>query len=152
MPAGLNDRIQARLNLIMAAGFHGSIVRAAVCASLALVGASFVPAQSPSPPAGLRTDQLDRPEAISAPPDRNAQMLSRHRRMRQQDFSRINAVRLQQIGDASDKLLALAMDLRSRMAKAGNESPPSLVIREAEIIERLAQEVQQKMTLTVGAE
>ena len=152
MPAGANDRIHLRLNLIMAAGFHGSIVRAAVCASLALVGASCVRSQSPSPPAGLRTDQLDRPEAISAPPDLNTQMLSRQRRMRQQDFARINAARLRQIGDASDKLLVLAMDLKSRMAKAGNEPVPSLVIREAEIIERLAQEVQQKMTLTVGAE
>ena len=152
MPAGANDRRQARLIRRMGAGFRGSIVPAAICITFAVVVTCRATAQTPSPPAGLRTDRLDRPAAIAAPPDANAQMLVRQRRMRHQDFERINAARRQQIGDASDKLLVLAIDLRSRVAKAGNDPVPPIVIREADVIERLAREVQQKMALTVGVE
>lgn len=153
MPAGTMIGKEARLAQGLRVGFCGSIVLTAICATLAFVGIGSAAAQSSElPPAGLRTDRLDRPDALSAPPDANAQMLSRRRKMRLQDFDRVNAARRQQIDDASGKLLFLAVDLRSRLVQSRNEPVPSIVIREVEIIERLAREVQQKMALTVGTE
>ena len=62
----------------------------------------------------------------------------------------LNALRQRQIAEETVKLLILARDLKSQMDKLGEQPMPALLLREAEVIEILARDVQAKMTLTVG--
>jgi hypothetical protein len=109
-------------------------------------------AQSSSPAGGvLRTDKADLPTAIHQPPDANAQMRAHDRRTRRKMLDAVNAARIQQIADETAKLLLLARDLRGQIDLVGAKPLPKLLIREAEVIEKLARDVQARMTLTVGA-
>jgi hypothetical protein len=69
---------------------------------------------------------------------------------RAQNFDAANALRQKQIDDESTKLLILANDLKQQMDKLGNRPVSDRLLREAEVIELLAHDVQTKMTMTVG--
>ena len=90
------------------------------------------------------------PTAINQPPDANAQLIARQHRKGLQNFDVANALRQRQIAEETVKLLILARDLKSQMDKLGEQPMPALLLREAEVIEILARDVQAKMTLTVG--
>ena len=118
---------------------------------IALLSMQRAPAQSNTAPGGvLRTDKIDLPTPINQPPDANAQLIARQHFKGQQKFDAANALRQRQIVDESVKLLTLARDLKSQMDKVGDQPLPALQLREAEVIEILARDVQAKMTLTVG--
>jgi hypothetical protein len=59
-------------------------------------------------------------------------------------------LRQSQIVEETVKLLILARDLKSQMDKVGDQPLPAMLLREAEVIEILARDVQAKMTLTIG--
>jgi hypothetical protein len=99
----------------------------------------------------LRTDKVDLPTPINQPPDANTQMKSREHKTGQQNFDAANALRQHRIADQTLKLLILARDLKSQMDKLGDQPPPASMVREVEVIEILAHDVQAKMTLIVGA-
>jgi hypothetical protein len=132
-------------------------LRSAPCCCLAFacctaLSAHFAEAQSSITPGGaLRTDKVDLPTPINQPPDAIAQMKSREHRAGQQKFDIFNALRQRQIADETLKLLILARDLKSQMDNMGAQPMPARLLREAEVIEILARDVQAKMTLTVGA-
>lgn len=118
---------------------------------IALLSMQRAPAQSNTAPGGvLRTDKIDLPTPINQPPDANAQLVARQHLKGQKKFDAANALRQRQIVDESVKLLTLAQDLKSQMDKAGDQPLPALLLREAEVIEILARDVQARMTLTVG--
>ena len=102
-------------------------------------------------PGGIRTDRVNVPSPINQPPDANAQLRARHRRGDQLNFDAANALRQQQITDEATKLLILARDLNFQLERLGGDPPSARLMREIEVIERIAHAVQQKMTLTVGA-
>jgi hypothetical protein len=77
-------------------------------------------------------------------------MVMKQQLAKKQNFDAANALRTQQIADEATKLLILAKDMKSQMDKLGDQPLPDKVIREAEVIEILAHDVQAKMTLTVG--
>lgn len=104
---------------------------------------------TPSMPSRPKVTLLS-PEA-NRPPDANAQMEMREKNSKKQDFDAINAVRIKQIDDDATKLLILTRDLNAKMSKLGKEPMPPNLVREAEVIEILAHDVQTKMMLTVGA-
>ena len=104
---------------------------------------------SPSLPSRPKVTLLS-PEA-NRPPDANAQMEMRQKNAKKQDFDAINAERIKQIDDDATKLLILTKDLNAKMSKLGKEPMPPNLVREAEVIEILAHDVETKMTLTVGA-
>jgi hypothetical protein len=83
-------------------------------------------------------------------PDINDQMVMKQQLSKKQNFDAANALRTQQIADETTKLLILAKDMKSQIDKLGDQPLPDKVIREAEVIEILAHDVQAKMTLTVG--
>lgn len=89
------------------------------------------------------------PEANN-PPDANEQMLMRQNQWKKEDFEAINALRKKEIGEDSSKLLILAADLNEKLAKLGKNPVPKRLMREAEVIELLAHDVQAKMILSVG--
>jgi hypothetical protein len=118
---------------------------------IALLSMQRAAAQSNTAPGGaLRTDKIDLPTPINQPPDANAQLIARQHLKGQQKFDAANALRQRQIVDESVKLLTLARDLKSQMDKIGDQPLPALLLREAEVIEILARDMQAKMTLTVG--
>jgi hypothetical protein len=103
-----------------------------------------------TPPAGIRTDRVGIPSPINQPPDVNAQLRSKRRRTNQLNFDAANALRQQQITDEATKLLILTRDLNLQMERLGGDPLPERLLREIEVIERFAHDVQHKMTLTVG--
>ena len=118
---------------------------------VAFLGTPGALAQQEIPPEGLRTDKIDVPTPINQPPDANVLMKARERQLKLRNFDKVNAVRMQQITDEAGKLLILARDLNSQMDKIGEQSLPPALIREIEVIQILAHDVQSKMTLTIGA-
>lgn len=104
---------------------------------------------SPSAPSRPKITLLS-PEA-NRPPDANAQMTMRQKDEKNQNFDQLNAERIKQIDDDATKLLILTKDLNQKMSKLGKEPMPPNLVREAEVIEILAHDVEAKMTLTVGA-
>jgi hypothetical protein len=96
-----------------------------------------------------------RPTSIILPeanrvPDANDRMKMNDVFQRAQNFDAANALRQKQIDDESTKLLILANDLKQKMEKLGNRPVSERLLREAEVIELLAHDVQAKMTMTVG--
>jgi hypothetical protein len=122
----------------------GFICIAMLCAQRATAQGSVTPGGA------LRTDKVDMPTAINQPPDANAQLIARQHRKGLRNFDVANALRQRQIAEETVKLLILARDLKSQMDKVGEQPLPALLLREAEVIEILARDVQAKMTLTVG--
>jgi hypothetical protein len=113
------------------------LVGAALFFGLALL------AQNPNP-----RQTLLQPEA-NRPPDANALMKMDQQHRRKNNFDAANALRQQQIDDETKKLLILANDLKQQMDKLGDRPVSDHLVREAEVIEALARDVQKKMTLTI---
>ena len=106
-------------------------------------------AQTTAPTQPAHPTSIIRPEA-NRPPDKNEQMRLEQRKMVRQNFDAANALRAKQIEEESAKLLILANDLKSQMQNLGSGAMSKRLVREAEVIELLAHDVQIKMTLTVG--
>jgi hypothetical protein len=127
---------------------RGAICCRNVITLAALVLLSCAPSTSQAPP-------QTPPHPILLPqanrlPDINDQMVMKQQLAKKQNFDAANTLRSQQIADETTKLLILAKDMKSQMDKLGDQPLPEKVIREAEVIEILAHDVQAKMTLTVG--
>jgi hypothetical protein len=122
------------------------------CASAALAvlavssGANAVAQQSPPP---RPPHPILLPEA-NRPPDANDQMLMRERQKRQKNFDEANTIRAKEIAGDAANLLILARDLKAEMDRLGDNPLTPRLMREAEVIELLARDVQTKMKLTVG--
>lgn len=99
---------------------------------------------NPPRPTGILLPEANRP------PDANEQMRMKESSQRKQNFDAANALRQKQIDDESTKLLILANDLKQQIDKLGNKPLSDRMVREAEVIELLAHDVQAKMTMTVG--
>jgi hypothetical protein len=124
-----------------------------LCAIVAATLTAVHPTLSQSIPAGgtLRMEKVYEDTPLNQPPDANLRMKQNQKHFRQQDFDVANAARQRQITDETAKLLILARDFKSRMDKLGGEPLPPELIREAEVIEILARDVQTKVILIVGA-
>jgi hypothetical protein len=125
------------------------------CAALWLAAVSMMPRavcqNASTPPGGaLRIDKADMPTAINQLPDKNEQMRSHDRAAMRKNFDAANTLRIQQIAGETEKLLRLAQDLKAQMEKTEEKPLPAILLREAEIIELLAHDVQEKMAKTVG--
>ena len=95
-----------------------------------------------------------RPHTVLLPeanhlPDVNDRMKLNNARQQKENFDAANAMRQKEIDDETVKLLILAKDLKEKMDKLGDEPLPPVLVREAEVIELLAHDVQTKMILTV---
>lgn len=95
-----------------------------------------------------------RPHTVLLPeanhlPDVNDRMKMNNARQQKENFDAANALRQKEIDDETVKLLILAKDLKEQMDKLGDHPLPPMLMREAEVIEFLAHDVQTKMTLTV---
>lgn len=91
------------------------------------------------------------PPELNPTPDANAQARMQEERSQKQNFEAANATRKKQIGNDSTKILKLATDLNTEVDKTAKDTLSLKVIREADEIEKLAHDVQEKMKLTVGS-
>jgi len=89
------------------------------------------------------------PEFINRPPDFSDQMRMRQQGMSEQRFAAINALRKQQVTDDSAKLLKMATDLKEEVEKSDKGKLSPETIHKAEVIEKLARSIREKMSTSV---
>jgi len=83
------------------------------------------------------------------PPDKNDQMdLQAQQRAKNASYEAANVERRRQIADDSAKILELANELKKEIDKTDKDTLSINVIRKAEMIEKLAKGVKEKMKLT----
>jgi hypothetical protein len=103
------------------------------------------------PPPGSPERPLLMPEANRLP-DKNDQMkMQQQQQGKQASFAAANVERRRQIADDSAKILELATELKKEVDKTDKDTLSVNVIRKAEMIEKLAKGVKEKMKLTAGA-
>ena len=83
-------------------------------------------------------------------PDRNKQMEMQQQQIKKQNFEVVNAERRKIIADESALLLKLATDLKAEVDKTNKDTLSLNVIRRADMVEKLAHDMKEKMKLTVG--
>lgn len=91
------------------------------------------------------------PEFLNRLPDANEQARMRQDQKARTDFAAANAVRQKQVAEDTAKLLKAANDLKAEIDKAGANTLSLNALRKAEEIEKLAHNIKQKMTVTIGA-
>ena len=74
------------------------------------------------------------------------------RNTKRRNLDAANAARKRVIDDETNKLLILARDLKAKTDNLGNGMLTPTMVREAEVIEILANDVKEKMKLTVSAD
>lgn len=83
-------------------------------------------------------------------PDSNAQMKMHQKQALRKNFDVANTERKRQIDSDTAKLIKLARELNTAVQTTNQGSLPIDIIRKAELIERLARDVREKMKLTVN--
>jgi hypothetical protein len=83
-------------------------------------------------------------------PDVNDQMAMRQQAEEQKKFEDLNALRRKQLTQESAALLKLAADLKAEMDKTDKDTLNLNIIRKADEIQKLAQEVENTMKVSVG--
>lgn len=119
-----------------------------------LVAGVLLFAASGLPGAGQQTNPLpNRPIVIpnrTLSPDERKNLDDKN--SRKHNFDAANLARKQIIDDETNKLLILARDLKAKSDSMGSDPPSSLMLREAAVIEYLANDVKEKMKLIVSPE
>jgi len=78
-------------------------------------------------------------------------MEMQERKAKQQNFDAANAERVRQIAQDSAMLLKLATELKAEVDRSTDRQTLSVIVEgKADLIERLAHAVKEKMKLTVG--
>jgi len=83
-------------------------------------------------------------------PDINPPMMMHEGQFKQRNIDAVNAARKKELDADSAKLLALAIALKAEVDKTSKDTLSLPVIRKASEIEKLARNVKEKMTYTVG--
>jgi hypothetical protein len=129
---------------------HGSIASTILLACAAFTALSSVP-QQPSPNQPPQYIEKSYPvPAGNEWPDKNSQMQMHDKLATKKHFEAANLERKRQIDNDSAELLKLATELKAAIDKSRNDTLPVDIIRKAELIEKLAHGVKQKMRLTVS--
>jgi len=83
-------------------------------------------------------------------PDKNAQMQMRRKQNANKTFETANLERKHQIDTDTEELVRLARELKSAVDKPADSALSTDLTRKAELIERLAHGLKEKMKLTVS--
>lgn len=105
-------------------------------------------AQAPPPPHTPKPLLL--PEA-NRPLDANQQMELREKNVKKVNFEAANLERKRQMTNDSDMLVTMAMALKAEVDNSSSTTLSPNAMRKAEMIEKLARGVKEKMKLTIGA-
>ncbi|HEY2861406.1 MAG TPA: hypothetical protein VGJ21_23550 [Terracidiphilus sp.] len=89
---------------------------------------------------------------MGIPTDKNAQaQLDQQQQTKNASYAAANLERKSQISDDAAKLVELATELKKRGGQTDKDTLSVNVIRKAEMIEKLAKGVKEKMKLAAGA-
>jgi hypothetical protein len=127
------------------------VLRGTWIAACLLAAATFL-AVAQDTPSGATLRPWE-PADANRVPDKNDQMQMRQQQQqeKQASYAAANLERKRQIAADAAKLLDLATELKKEVDKADKETLSINVIRKAEMIEKLAKGVKEKMKLTAGA-
>jgi hypothetical protein len=143
MPSGTpkGNRFDAQKRPRRGARFRG--------AAVVLATASLLAFAQQAPPGSPDRPLID--PVLSKPPDKNAQIqMQQQQQTKKASYEAANFERRRQIADDSAKILALATELKKEVDKTDKDTLSLNVIRKAEMIEKLAKGVREKMKLTAG--
>jgi len=84
-------------------------------------------------------------------PDANQLMLMHQQQGNKQNIEAVNAERRKVIADESAMLLKLATDLKAEVDKSNKDTLSLTVIRRADMVEKLAHDMKEKMKLSIAA-
>jgi len=88
---------------------------------------------------------------VDVMPDANQQMILHEQQAKKRNFEAVNAERRKVIADESALLLKLATDLKAEVDKTNKDTLSLNVIRRADLVEKLAHDMKEKMKLSVAA-
>jgi hypothetical protein len=143
LSSGIRSWSTARIDLRLQALGTGVIAFA--------VAAAASVAQTPStgsPSAGYHPEKDTSVTAVNVRPDANRLMQMHHTHLQMQRFAVANLERRRQLMDDSARLLQLAAELSIELQRAGDAD--LALASKADMIEKLAHAVQEKMKLTVA--
>jgi hypothetical protein len=105
-----------------------------------------------SPPGQIPAHQ---PHSIILPeanrlPDANQQMEMREQRSKEVNFDAANAERLKEMTEATEMMETMAIALKAEIDNSNSTQLSPNALRKAEMIEKLARVVKERMQLTVG--
>jgi hypothetical protein len=127
---------------------HACKVRAGTW--IAILATAVCPGQE-SQQAGFRPEKVPAVDPANREPDARMQMERNAKRAQLQRYEAANAERKRQLEQDSALLLQLASELETELEKAGYGAAEPSTIRKAEMIEKLAHTVKEKMKLTAAA-
>jgi hypothetical protein len=140
MPSGTPKVL--RVNILR----RKSILRGAI----AVLATATLFAIAQEPPPGNPDRSLLIPEANRVPTKNDQIQMQQQQQVKKASFEAANAERRKQIADDSAKILELATDLKKEVDKTDKDTLSLSVIRKAEMIEKLAKGVREKMKLTAN--
>jgi len=88
---------------------------------------------------------------VDVMPDANQQMILHEQQAKKRNFEAVNAERRKVFADESALLLKLATDLKAEVDKTNKDTLSLNVIRRADLVEKLAHDMKEKMKLSVAA-
>jgi hypothetical protein len=139
-----------------APSLHGRPAKQAFLATTALLACAGLTALSSAPhqPAANQPPQyIEKSYPVPAGnewPDKNSQMHMRDKLATSKNFEAANLERKRQIDNDCAELLKLATEVKAAIDKSDKDTLSADVIRKAELIEKLAHSVKEKMKLTVS--
>ncbi len=125
---------------------RGTILRVA---TILFAAVALLAIAQEAPPGSPDRPLID--PVLSRPPDKNAQIvMQQSQQVKKASYEAANIERRRQIADDSAKILELATELKKEVDKTDKDTLSLNVIRKAELIEKLAKGVREKMKLTAG--
>lgn len=121
-------------------------------AALGLLAVSTLLAAAQDAPPGAVLRPWEPPDAVSIP-NKNDQMRMQEQaqQQKQTNYAAANLERKKQIAADTEKLVELANELKEEVDKTDKNTMSLGVIKKAEMIEKLAKGVKEKMKLTAGS-
>lgn len=129
---------------------YGRLTKVGTAVALIVFATQAAVVQEPPPGAVLRPWE---PANANRIPNKNDQleMQRQEQQQKQINYAIANQERKRQITEDAAKIVELATDLKKEIEKTDKDQLSITVIRKAEMIEKLAKGVKEKMKLTTGS-
>jgi len=124
---------------------------ACIAGLLSVVCAAQSPTSVPTNGVGYHPERDTGVTAVNQRPDSNQLMDINTKRVQTQRFAAANAERKRQLDEDTARLLKLAVELNAELEKTGDAEVPLTAAARADMIEKLAHAVKDKMKLTMAA-
>jgi hypothetical protein len=98
----------------------------------------------------FRPDKATTVTPVNQLPDANTQWEINKKRSQVKKFEKANLERKRQMDEDSSRLFQLAAELNAELEKAGPDVMPLTAVEKAEMVEKLAHAVKEKMKLTMA--